>query len=250
MVDRRDFLTKIIIGGIVAMVDFHRNAAAQDHASDWSNPYIPALQPLGTNPPQDPEQHIGDDLVLSSPKGTSPLEIMNYFAAISKTNAQGERFNAGWHERWNPVIVRFFECGGMSPSGDETPWCAACLNWVVGRSGLVGTCSSSSSSFKCVGKETQNPVPGDIVVFQHKNPQLAKAGRGHVGLFLSKTDGSIKVLGGNQEYAGHHAVCVQDIDGRVPLTLHSYRSIDSLMKLSQTSQICQCKPAKNRYCPS
>jgi uncharacterized protein (TIGR02594 family) len=252
MGNRRQFLTTSVIAAI-GLGFSSRSLSTQSRAPetrDFSSAFIPVLRPLGTNPPEDSEVATGDRLVLGSPKGAAPIEIMKYFAAITDNNSQGELYNAGWRDRWNPVIVRFFECGAMTPSGDETAWCAACLNWVLARAGLIGTCSSSSSSFKCVGKETKNPALGDIVVFRHKNEELALAGRGHVGLFLSKTGTSISVLGGNQKRAGHHAVCVQEIDNRVPLVLHSFRSIESLIKLTESKPLCSCKPAVNRYCPS
>src|SRR5271155_1168719 len=166
MFERRQFLKQSILAGFGIALTPVTSSAAQDSA-DYYSAYIPKLRPLGTNPPEDQEVAKGDELVLASPRGATPFETMKYFADIKEMNAQGERYNAGWRSRWNPVVVRFFECGGMTPSGDETPWCAACLNWVLGRSGLVGTCSSSSSSFRCVGTETATPAPGDIAVFKH-----------------------------------------------------------------------------------
>ena len=59
--------------------------------------------------------------------------------------------------------------------------------------------ASSTSPFRCVERETQNPSPGDVVVFKHKDDDLARAGRGHVGLFVSRAENSITVLGGNQK---------------------------------------------------
>jgi uncharacterized protein (TIGR02594 family) len=248
---RRQFLIGGLCAGITAgwaPVVFCK-ASQEKESSDYYSAYIPKLRPLGTKEPEEKEVAKGDQLVLGSPKGASLLETMEYFAAIKDVNVDGELYNAGWSSRWNPVVVRFFECGGMKPSGDETHWCAACLNWVLWRSGFVGTCSSSSSSFRCVGSETRDPAPGDIVVFKHKNEDLARAGRGHVGLFVSKTGAAMKVLGGNQVRAGHHAVCVQTIDDRVPLVFHSFRAVNSLVRLTDASQPCPCKPAVNRYCP-
>jgi uncharacterized protein (TIGR02594 family) len=252
MLKRRQFLKQTLLAGIA--VGFAPLTASTEpippDSPDYYSAFIPVLRPLGTNSPDDQEVYKGDQLVLGSPIGSPPLETMKYFADITATNSQGEVYNAGWRYRWNPVVVRFFECGAMTPSGDETAWCAACLNWVLARSGYVGTCSSSSSSFRCVGKETNDPNPGDIVVFRNRDEQLARAGRGHVGLFMSKTGTSITVLGGNQKKTGHHAVCVQVIDDRIPLVFHSFRSVDSLVRLSDINQLCSCKPAVNRYCPS
>jgi uncharacterized protein (TIGR02594 family) len=257
MMKRRQFIKQSMLAGFgVGLGAVPLYAATQfkpNNSADYYSAYIPVLQQLGTKTPADPENDKGDELILGSPKGQSPLETMEYFARITETNSQGELYNAGWRERWNPVIVRFFECAGMKPSGDETFWCAACLNWVLERSGYVGTCNSSSSSFKIAGKDTNDPQPGDIVVFTSKYKKEADAGRGHVGLFLSRTDRSITVLGGNQKNkVGHYAVCEQVIDAKFPLVLHSFRSIDSLYKLDDpdASYPCKlpiCRPPINRY---
>ncbi len=251
MIKRREFMRQGMLAGIAIGVA-PLNAVTQSKAPDspdYYSAFIPVLRPLGTNTPSDSEVTKGDELVLGSPKGRTPFDTMRYFSDITYTNSQGEAYNAGWSDRWNPVIVRFFECAGRTPSGDETFWCAASLNWVLARSGYVGTCSSSSSSFRCVGRATNDPQQGDIVVFREKDKQLADAGRGHVGLFVSKSATSITVLGGNQKKKGHHAVCLQVIDDRIPLVLDSFRSIDSLVKLADADQLCPCKPAINRDCP-
>lgn len=250
MIKRRDFIRQGLIAGVASgllPVKSATQSKAKD-SPDYYSAFIPNLRALGTSSPKDHEITKGDELILGSPKGKSPFEIMTYFAAISETNGDGEAYNAGWREKWNPVIVRFFECAEMRPSSDETPWCAACLNWVLARSGFVGTCSSSSSSFRhSVGKKTDDPQPGDIVVFRHKNAKLADIGRGHVGLFVSRTTTSVTVLGGNQKRAGHHAVCEQIIGGQVPLVLDSFISIDSLVKLEDPDKPCPCKPPVNQY---
>jgi uncharacterized protein (TIGR02594 family) len=250
VIERRQFL----IQGLLASVGpaFVSSIPAmqprQNEKRDYYSAFIPQLQALGTNSPKPPELAKADELLLASPNGASPIEIMNYFSAITDTNKDGERYNAGWSERWNPVIVRFFDCTERRPSSDEVFWCAACLNWVLARSGILGTCSSSSSSFRHnVGARTTNPAPGDVVVFRHRNKQLADAGRGHVGLFVSQTSAAITVLGGNQKRAGHYAVCEQIIDHSVPLVLDSFISIDSLEKINDPHKPCPCQPPVNPY---
>ena len=54
--------------------------------------------------------------------------------------------------------------------------------------------SAASASFRSWGAKTDDPKPGDIVVFQHKR----ESWRGHVGLFVSRVQNGIYVLGGNQ----------------------------------------------------
>jgi uncharacterized protein (TIGR02594 family) len=250
MIKRRQFIKQGLLAAVGSgLLPVGTGAQSKPKGGpDFFTGLIPELQPLGTHTPKDPELTRGDELILSSPKSKPPFEIMSYFAALTDTNGDGEAYNAGWRERYNPVIVRFFDCADRRPSGDETFWCAACLNWVLARSGFVGTCSSSSSSFRHgVGTKTDDPQPGDIVVFRHKNKKLADVGRGHVGLFVSRTTTSVTVLGGNQKRAGHHAVCEQVIDGQIPLVLDSFISVDSLVKLGDPDKPCPCKPPVNRY---
>jgi uncharacterized protein (TIGR02594 family) len=250
MIKRRHFIKQGMLAGFASgfLPVLNATQSKPEDQPDFYSAYIPDLQPLGTNTPTNPELKKADELLKASPRGKSPFEIMTYLAAITATNADGEAYNAGWRERWNPVIVRFFDCTERKPSGDETFWCAASLNWVLARSGLIGTCSSSSSSFRrSVGKKSDNPQLGDIVVFRHKIKKLADSGRGHVGLFVSRTATSVTVLGGNQKRAGHYAVCKQTIGAQSSLLLDSFISIGSLLKLQDPYKPCPCKPPINRY---
>ncbi|MFD2551761.1 TIGR02594 family protein [Bizionia sediminis] len=83
---------------------------------------------------------------------------------------------------------------------DETPWCSTFMNWVALEAGLQNSKSAAARSWLNVGFETQNPEPGDVVVFwrEHINSKL-----GHVGIYLgySKDQSRIYVLGGNQDNA-------------------------------------------------
>jgi uncharacterized protein (TIGR02594 family) len=211
---------------------------------DYASNDIPDLGSLGTDPYLDQALNLrsirtypalpdevskGDSLLLSSPKNGSPLDVMKYLESLQEINIEGEPYNAGWRTRWNPVIVRFFQEGDtkLNPAGDRTPWCAACVNWTLWRSGLHGTGSASSSSFRTAPGLTRSPVAGDIAVFKSTDPAEAAAGHGHVGLFLSETPTHILVLGGNQiKLKSHHAVSMMQIAKKGNnLTLHSYHAI-------------------------
>ncbi|GAA4237567.1 hypothetical protein GCM10022291_24650 [Postechiella marina] len=80
---------------------------------------------------------------------------------------------------------------------DETPWCSVFLNWVAKEAGLSTSKSAAARSWQNVGFETQEPEPGDIVVFWRDN---INSHLGHVGIYLgfSKDGNRVYVLGGNQ----------------------------------------------------
>lgn len=98
----------------------------------------------------------------------------------------------------NMTIVNYAkEIGATWINDDETPWCAVFMNWVLKRSGLKFTSSALARSFENYAEATDNPQPGDIVVFWRKSKE---SGLGHVGVFLGFTmNGNfVYVLGGNQ----------------------------------------------------
>lgn len=86
-------------------------------------------------------------------------------------------------------------------SSDETPWCAAFVNWVLEQAGIAGTGKPNARSFLDIGEsiEWQHAQPGDIVVFWRGTPD---GWQGHVAFFWAAfDDDSIQVLGGNQNDA-------------------------------------------------
>lgn len=190
-----------------------RLAAAADY-KDYFSETVPHLRDLGTQPATEPEVAEARRLADAAPK-TDPLAMMRYFASLKDVNADGELYRGGWRTRWNPLLVLMFDATQTEPSGDLTPWCAASLNWCLARAGLRTTGSASSSSFRRFpsgAKPADPPQPGDVVVFKSANPVLAKAGRGHVGLFVSQTETCVEVAGGNQiNMLGHHEFSTKPI---------------------------------------
>lgn len=75
-----------------------------------------------------------------------------------------------------------------------TPWCAGFVNAILEQVGIEGTNSNLARSFLKFGIETNDPQPGDIVVFKRGNSSW----EGHVGFFIRDNGRSIQVLGGNQ----------------------------------------------------
>lgn len=101
----------------------------------------------------------------------------------------------------NPQIVAYARETGISGiNNDEIPWCSTFVNWCAEKVGLPISGKPNARSWINVGKTTQNPIPGDIVVFWREN---INSWKGHVGIFLGFNQDSSKVfcLGGNQKNA-------------------------------------------------
>ncbi len=97
------------------------------------------------------------------------------------------------------VLAYYAEAGHPEVRDDETAWCAAFANAMLSRAGVKGTGSLAARSFLKWGCETDDPKPGDIVVFSRGNSTW----QGHVAFFLRLvSDGTlVEVLGGNQNNA-------------------------------------------------
>ncbi|MEW6405154.1 MAG: SH3 domain-containing C40 family peptidase [Chloroflexota bacterium] len=97
----------------------------------------------------------------------------------------------------NPRVVEYLNAttnlSASVRSKDETPWCSAFVNWVMGQAGIVGTRHALARSWQGWGEHIDEPYVGCIVVFQREQ------GFGHVGFYLEETETHIKVLGGNQQ---------------------------------------------------
>jgi uncharacterized protein (TIGR02594 family) len=231
LVSRRKFVlgTSAFALGLITDVSYSQNKKSRvnEDYRDFDSGTLPDLRPFGTQPAKSDEVAKADALLLAAPRQKLPLDVMKYLEALPDENVDNEAYNGGWRVRWNPLIVRFFTETKTTPAGDTTAWCAASLNWVLARCGLHRTESASSGSFRASEGLTDNPHAGDIVVFVSKDPDEARVGHGHVGLFLEQNASEILVLGGNQKNKfGHHAVCRKWIPkkGNV-LVFHSYHSI-------------------------
>ncbi len=163
--------------------------------------------------------------ILDAAPTSSPAAVMRYFRDLRAKNDLGEAYNAGWYGRWNPVLLAFFDAVDTKPTMDNTPWCAAFLNWSLARCGYKGgTRSSSSGTFRNVRGRTTSPSRGDIVVFRQSS-----GCQGHVGLYVRRGGSDIWVLGGNQEFNGHHSVNEKIVPAPgSPLRFHSYHQTSAL----------------------
>lgn len=199
---------------------------------------LTGYMPMGTKKPTSAEESLGKIVLDGVPKNCTPIEIALYFHDVGQGKYGNDRkpYITAWPERWNPVIVEFFKATKLQPSGDTTAWCAAFMNYclmtsAIGKTMPTGasprTQSAAALSFKNWGKTTDNPKPGDIVVFRNVN----SPGHGHVGFFLADQGDKVLVMGGNQ-FEGtpsRHTINRKLLlkDGGV-LKLHSYRTEEQL----------------------
>jgi hypothetical protein len=234
VIDRRGFLVRRALPFALMLSEGNdvraQLSSASENYRDFESPELPNYRPLGTEPATPDEVAKADRLILASPVKRAPLEVMKYFESLDERNVDNEFYNGGWRERWNPVIVRFFTETKTKPAGDTTAWCAASLNWALGRGGFKTTDSASSGSFRespGIIRPPKSPVEGDIVVFGSTDPDQFKVGHGHVGIFLAQNTDAVLVLGGNQRNTyGHHAICRKWIkkEGTV-IKLHSFHAL-------------------------
>jgi hypothetical protein len=220
---------------------------------DYSSNELSGVGFEGTDPALNDERQSAAKLLAGIASiCKTPLQFFEAFDALSRPDAtgtipknrDGELYNEGWRTRWNPVIVRFFQETRTQPSGDETAWCAASVNWCLARSGLRTTRSASSGSFRnsdgsidsvicqMIDEATTTaPKPGDVAVFRSADLDAARLGRGHVALFLEETPNKVYVIGGNQLTAsGHHGFSKAWFPkAGKQLVLDSYKSIDKFV---------------------
>lgn len=109
------------------------------------------------------------------------------------TWAQGE---VGFHETGNNQgIEKYIALGKCGAPGD--PWCAIFANAALEASGLPGTRSASSQSFRSHPDFVQlaGPAKGAIAVFWRISKE---SGQGHVGFYDKEDATHVYTLGGNE----------------------------------------------------
>lgn len=103
----------------------------------------------------------------------------------------------GLNEKSSAQIINGFlsNSGTAQLDARTQAWCAAFANAALMKNGIKGTGSNMASSFMDWGLGTDNPKPGDIVVFK---PQSSGTS-GHVSFFDSfDKNGNVRAFGGNQ----------------------------------------------------
>lgn len=100
------------------------------------------------------------------------------------------------------VLKFFLETGYTYIHDDETPWCAAFLNWVLKQCNIPTPNKLNARSFLDIGTPITTPELGDIVIFWRiRSDSLL----GHCGIFLRESTKLVWVLGGNQD----SSVCIK-----------------------------------------
>jgi uncharacterized protein (TIGR02594 family) len=190
----------------------------------------PAASAVGAGPSRHEEVRKAFRLLYEAPRGNDHMAVARYFENITAVNADGEKYNAEWNARANPLIVGFFSMTNTTPStGDQTHWCAAFVSFCLYAAGKANQFSALSGAYRSYSTATTNPMPGDVVVFSKPGPDGAK-GFGHVGLFVGQSAGKIRVLGGNQRGNSGTTGAVIAADFPVSsssLQLHSFRKVVS-----------------------
>lgn len=95
----------------------------------------------------------------------------------------------------NERIVSYAKEIGLDwVNDDETPWCSIFMNWCALKAGAERTGKATARSWLNTGEATATPELGDVVVLRRGTSPW----QGHVGLYITESEGIIYVLGGNQ----------------------------------------------------
>jgi uncharacterized protein (TIGR02594 family) len=99
----------------------------------------------------------------------------------------------------NPRILEYFKSTTLKTTSDETPWCAAFVNWCLTQTGITGTRSAAAASWINWGT-SKGAQAGAITVIHNSrmaNTSLSRSGN-HVGFLVEETSTHYVLIGGNQ----------------------------------------------------
>jgi uncharacterized protein (TIGR02594 family) len=97
----------------------------------------------------------------------------------------------------NQRIIEYLYTTTLHSKQDETPWCAAFVNWVMTKSGHRGTNNAAAISWLKWGTHLSTPRYGAVAVIYNPNHESGSSGN-HVGFWVSETSTHFRLLGGNQ----------------------------------------------------
>ncbi len=97
--------------------------------------------------------------------------------------------------RHNQRILEYHQATSLKATDDETPWCAAFVNWCLRMARVMGTGKANARSFMQWGVGVAAPYPGCIIVLWRGHPN---GWQGHVGFYMGRSGELDLVLGGNQ----------------------------------------------------
>ena len=125
------------------------------------------------------------------PAPETPLEGSREFEWVKIAQSELDR---GVEEgRDTSRIEQYHATTRGDPASDSVPWCSSFVNFCVEQAGFQGTKSRLARSWLEWGVDAGNFVPGCIVVLKRGNPP-----KGHVGLYVGRESGRVRLLGGNQ----------------------------------------------------
>lgn len=93
------------------------------------------------------------------------------------------------------VLEYFKKVGHSWVHDDEVAWCAAFTGYCIEMAGIKSTRALNARSYLKWGTSTKTPKLGDVVVLWRIKKDSVY---GHVGFFISKRNGLIYILAGNQ----------------------------------------------------
>ncbi len=145
-------------------------------------------------------------IINNAPVRQSPIDIALYFAGLQQRNERDYCFNAEWPVDYGPnPIIREFQslvdsAGRNCGSLDLVGWSAAFVNWCLDRSGLQGTRSPESQSFRTWIVPRSIPAPGDIAVFADIDDKGRQMVSGQVAFWMADFGTTIQVVAANHRH--------------------------------------------------
>jgi uncharacterized protein (TIGR02594 family) len=122
-----------------------------------------------------------------------PAWLQEAFSVLGLSEIAGNR-----HEK---RILAMYRAAGHAIADDETPWCAAFVNWCLSQAGIAGTGSLMARSFTKYGKglPRSETIPrGAIAIWPRGKPPS-----GHTNfVLLDDGSGYVWCIGGNQSKEG------------------------------------------------
>jgi uncharacterized protein (TIGR02594 family) len=121
-----------------------------------------------------------------------PAWLQEAFSVLGLSEIAGKR-----HEK---RILEMYRAAGHEIADDETPWCAAYVNWCLSQAGIDGTGSLMARSFATYGKgihRTETIPRGSIAIWPRGKPPS-----GHVNIVLHDDGTYVWCIGGNQSKEG------------------------------------------------
>ena len=94
-------------------------------------------------------------------------------------------------------------CSGIpieSLKNDDTPWCAAFVNWCIAQTHINPNNKTNAQVWKYWGRRVEKPFWGCVAALQNDPDHKENDGRDnwHVAFYIRSNEKTITLLGGNQ----------------------------------------------------